>query len=511
MFTTFLSRQKLMQSQLRLVESAHSSADPTDAALYEATDPTHVVQFYDSDAYLAAAVSDYLAGGLRAGQPVILIATPEHRDAFARRLRSKGLDVDRAKDSGQFVVLDARETLAQFMAGSVPDAHRFTRLIGDVLSRSVCGTNHTVTRAYGEMVDVLWKEGNAEGAIRLEELWNELASTHSFSLLCAYGMSNFHREAHSPGFEAICRQHMHVIPTERYTQASGEGRLLEISILQQRAKALEAEVEARKDLEQQLRDAAAEREGLLQREKAARQEAEAANRAKSEFLAVMSHELRTPLNAIGGYVQLVEMGVHGPITDTQREALERVQRSQRHLLSLINDILNLVRIEMGRVEYVIDDISLSQLLTDVKSMVEPLFTAKKLTCGLVLKSLPGTGIATVRADRDKVQQILLNLLTNAIKFTDEGGEILLSVSASPENPSMAYVNVSDTGVGIPESKLETIFEPFVQLMTRPATERHGVGLGLAISRDLARGMKGDITVISRLGEGTTFTLALPRV
>jgi len=225
----------------------------------------------------------------------------------------------------------------------------------------------------------------------------------------------------------------------------------------------------------------------------------------------MSHELRTPLNAIAGYVQLVEMGVHGPITDTQREALERVQRSQRHLLSLINDILNLVRIEMGRIEYVIEDISLATLLTDVKSMVEPLFGAKRLSCGVVLKSLPGSGgIASVRGDRDKVQQVLLNLLSNAIKFTEPDGEILLSVSGSPDNPAVVYVHVSDTGVGIPQSKLETIFEPFVQLTNRPVTERQGVGLGLAISRDLARGMGGDITVISTVGEGTTFTLALPR-
>jgi signal transduction histidine kinase len=322
-------------------------------------------------------------------------------------------------------------------------------------------------------------------------------------------MGNFTRESHSPGFEAICRQHQHVIPTERYTQASDDGRLLEISILQQRAKALEHEVEIRKELELQLREAADEREQLLGREKAAREQAEAANRAKSEFLAIMSHELRTPLNAIGGYVQLVEMGVHGPVTSTQRDALERVQRSQRHLLSLINDMLNLVRIEMGRIDYVIEEIPLEGLVSDVTSMVEPLFIAKSLKCEVGAELSEGSSMLTVRADREKTQQILLNLLSNAIKFSEDGGKITVSAGASAKNPAMSFVCVRDTGSGIPTSKLEAIFEPFVQLTTRPVAERQGVGLGLAISRDLARRMGGDITVVSALGEGSTFTLVLP--
>ena len=500
-----------MQSQVRLVDDTHGMGVPADTSVYVATDPTHIVQFYDSDTYLAAAVGDYLAGGLRSGQPVIAVATADHRDAFTSRLKAKGFDLERVTNSGQLLMLDARDTLSQLMTGSMPDPERFRSLVGKVLKRGVGGTTRTVTRAYGEMVDLLWKDGNVEAAIRLEQLWNDLATTHKFSLLCAYGMSNFHREAHAHGFEAICREHRQVIPTERYTQSAGDGRLVEIAILQQRASALEAEVEARKKLELQLLEAARERETLLEREKAARRDAETANRAKSEFLAVMSHELRTPLNAIGGYVQLVEMGVHGPITDTQREALDRVQRSQRHLLSLINDILNLVRVEMGRIDYALEQIPLSPLLTDVKVMVEPLFAAKKLSCTVGSNSSSGAnGLATVRADRDKVQQILLNLLSNAIKFTGEGGQIVISASESPENPGIAYVNVSDNGAGIPKSKLEAIFEPFVQLTSLPITERQGVGLGLAISRDLARGMGGDLTVSSAPGNGTTFTLALPR-
>ncbi|MFN2635632.1 MAG: ATP-binding protein [Gemmatimonadaceae bacterium] len=506
----FIDEKMMRPANLRLIENTHSRSTAGDVALMTGDDSTHVVQFYENDAYLESAVSDFLAAGLRSGQPVVVIATPPHRDAFTLRLKSKGLDVDRAAETGQLTMLDAHTALSGFMSGSLPDAQRFRQTIGEVLSRSVAGTTHTVTRAYGEMVDVLWKEGNREGAIRLEELWNELAASHSFSLLCAYGIENFKRESDSPGFELICRQHAHVIPTERYTQASDDTRLLEISILQQRARALEAEVEERRELESQLRAAAEEREALLERERRARGEAEAASRAKSEFLAIMSHELRTPLNAIGGYVQLVEMGVHGPVTETQRDALARVQRSQQHLLSLINDMLNLVRIEMGRVEYVIEEISVAPLLSDVTAMVEPLFAEKNLRCEVATPAGPGKAAAqNIRGDREKVRQILLNLLTNAIKYTEAGGEIKVSATESPEGSGKACVHIRDTGIGIPDSKLDSIFEPFVQLATRPVPGRQGVGLGLAISRDLARRMGGDITVVSTLGEGTTFTLSLP--
>lgn len=235
----------------------------------------------------------------------------------------------------------------------------------------------------------------------------------------------------------------------------------------------------------------------------ARAEAEAANRAKSEFIANMSHELRTPLNAIAGYVELLELGVRGELNPSQREDLRRIAQNQRLLLALINDVLNFARLEAGRLEFSMTQVPVNELLSTMDALVMPQVLARSLGYEYV----PADSELTVHADAEKMQQVVLNLLANAIKYTASGGTIRVSVDETADD---VFIHVRDSGRGIALDKLEQIFAPFVRIDTGYARTTEGTGLGLAISRDLARAMGGDLTATSQLGEGSTFTLRLPR-
>jgi PAS domain S-box-containing protein len=231
-------------------------------------------------------------------------------------------------------------------------------------------------------------------------------------------------------------------------------------------------------------------------------ESEAANSAKSEFLTAMSHELRTPLNAIGGYADLLTLGLGGPMSAEQAQYLDRIRRSQQHLMGIITDILNFSRIEAGQISYSVAPVVLSNVVDTVLPMVIPQAISK----GIQLERGMSPANAIALADQAKVSQILLNLLSNAVKFTKSGGRITVDVESTPTH---ACLTVKDTGMGIPPDKLQTIFEPFVQLGRSFSSAHEGTGLGLSISRDLAQAMKGNLTVSSVEGVGSTFIVSLP--
>lgn len=230
-----------------------------------------------------------------------------------------------------------------------------------------------------------------------------------------------------------------------------------------------------------------------------REQAESANQSKAEFLGVMSHELRTPLHAIGGYTQLMQLGVHGPLPERYSDYVNRIQAAQEHLLGLINRVLSFSRLQAGTFEYIIEPFRLVEVTAALDALLRTQLEAKRLSYEVAVE----TAIEVV-ADQDCVRQILLNLLGNAIKFTPEGGTIRLAARCAD---GICGIEVSDSGVGISEDRLASIFEPFVQVHRTSAGG--GVGLGLAISRDLAVAMDGDITVTSQPGMGSTFRLTLP--
>ena len=246
-----------------------------------------------------------------------------------------------------------------------------------------------------------------------------------------------------------------------------------------------------------------QRTAVLEQEQAARTAAEEANRAKTDFLRMMSHELRTPLTAIQGYLELLEMGIYGGMTEEQISILRRIESNERHLLAIINDLLDFARVDAKRVELRITPLQVRDIRLAVDPVCRPQIDSKQLNYSWHVAA----DQLIVRADREKVRQIVVNLVSNACKFTPRGGAIDVECVCLDR---FVELRVTDTGPGIPSQKLDAIFEPFVQLDNGLTRVTAGTGLGLAISRELARAMGGELAVTSMMGQGSTFTLTLPR-
>jgi len=311
------------------------------------------------------------------------------------------------------------------------------------------------------------------------------------------------------------------LAAEQAARAEAERRSEELRLLSEQLEEQAIELEQQREEAQTLSEELEQANDQLQRalgeanEARGSAEAEAAraadaSRAKSDFLATMSHELRTPLNAIAGYTQLLDMGLRGPVTPAQHEDLERILRSQAHLTTLINEVLSYARLESGSITYTVRPTLVTTAASNAMALVEPQRVAKDISLDVRLPEVVNGSPFYVIADQDKLQQILINLLSNAVKFTPQGGQIMVELSTEPDQRGMATLRVSDTGVGIPDDKLQAIFEPFVQVGRSLSSPGEGTGLGLAISRDLARGMGGDLTAESTEGKGSVFTLTLPR-
>src|ERR1700687_2266007 len=576
----------------------------------------HLVQFYEDDGFIVDAVTRFIGAGIGAGDAAVVIATKPHLDALEDRLRMQGVDPAVARAHGHYHSFDAADTLSKLMVDGWPDETRFADVVGGIIARGTDG-QHLRVRAFGEMVALLWHDGNGAAAIQLEKLWNDLAETLPFSLLCAYPLAGFRSKADGETFLKICSEHSNVIPAESYAVLASVGaRLRAITQLQQKATALDAQTAERERAEKSLarsqreladffdnatigchwvgadgtilranqaeldllgyardeyvghhiaefhvdqpviedmlqrlkggetlrnwearlrckdggirdvlidsnalfedgqfvhtrcftRDvtdrkrAEEERLRLLEAERKARTEAEAATRAKDEFLSIVSHELRTPLAAMLGWVNVLKAGVTG---EKAARALDTTEVSGRAQAKLIEDLLDASRVITGQMRLDLRLIDLPSVMQHALDTIRPIADAK----GVRIEARLDPSAGPVAGDADRLQQIAWNLLSNALKFTPAGGVVEMRLERGEENVCLI---VRDTGRGISREFLPFIFERFRQAESAASRGTGGLGLGLAIARHLVELHGGTVAAASDgEGHGAVFPCTLP--
>jgi signal transduction histidine kinase len=445
----------------------------------------HAVQFYERESFLLDSVTDYMGAALRVQNAGILIATPQHRDGIAQRLQSRGLDIVGARACGLYTPLDARDTLNLFMVDGWPDPARFDETIGALIAktRELAPQVH----AFGEMVALLWAEGNAEAAIRLEELWDELGTRHTFSLLCAYPIEAFKDTAQTRSFNDMAAMHTRVIPAESCMELSGDAQLRVIAQLQQQAAALEAETIQRRHAEAELR----KKVELL---------AEADQR-KDEFLAMLGHELRNPLAPVTTALEL--MRVHDDEPLRVARAREMIERQVEHMTRLIDDLLDVSRITRGKIELRQEAVVLTTLVARAVEAARPVIDERGHRLTLDLPQEP----VTISADPARLEQVLANLLNNAAKYTDVGGRIWVR---GVVEAGQLVLSVKDDGAGLTPAMRERVFDLFVQGPEMRAYTRGGLGIGLTLVRRLVEMHGGTVEARSDgPGRGSEFIVRLP--
>lgn len=457
------------------------------------SDSEHFVQFYEADGVLLNSLSGFIGTAINSGDGALVVATGAHREGLDELLRANGLDLISAKTRGQYVSLDAAETLSKFMVDGLPEPRRFTKVLGNVIESVTDGRNSV--RAFGEMVALLWAEGNYAAAIRLEELWNGLQKNYSFSLFCAYPINGFSGEQFVEPLTGVCTAHSRVIPAESYADlVNHDERLRAIIQLQQKAKTLQAEIRKREEAEEELR-------ASLVREQIARAEAENANRMKDEFLATVSHELRTPLNAIMGWSHMLRNDKLDQAT--MARAFETIDRNAKSQAQLIEDILDVSRVITGRLRLNMGSVDVASVINSAIDSVQLAADSK----GIQLEVTLDPSVRHTRGDSSRLQQVVWNLLANAIKFTPSGGRVEVRVERA--NAAL-QVCVSDTGQGISAEFVPFIFDRFRQADSSSTRAQGGLGLGLAIVRHLVELHGGSVQADSAgLGRGATFTIRLP--
>jgi signal transduction histidine kinase len=471
------------------------------AFLQDPAPHSHAVQFYEDEAFLFETVGDFLYEGLLAGERVVVIATAEHRPGFLRRIAARA---ELGLIQNQPMFFDARETLAKFMVDGMPDRDSFQELIAGVMGPDTDGRPAPRIRAYGEMVDVLWRDGQRGAALRLEELWNDAGKAHSFSLLCAYLMGNFYREGDTEHFVGVCERHSHVMPTEEFARLEVGARSSEVARLQQRARLLESELEQRKSLETALRDALRERasaeEALgqaLTREREARSLAQASSAFKEVFLGVLGHDLRNPLNTVLATARIMQM--RDEVKPEASKRLERIVSSSTRMARMIDQILDVTRARLAGGIPLREklDQALGPLVTKIVDEIRAVHPMRSICL-----SIEPDCVACVDADR--LEQVVSNILGNAVTHGDPAQAVTVDVR---RREGACGIAVHNHGPAIEPSFMPLLFDPFKR--DKPCVGSNGLGLGLYISERIVAAHGGKIEVSSSAEAGTRFDIRLP--
>ncbi len=469
------------------VPSAGSLA-PLNAALAPAG-LTHTVQFYNDPTFLLDEASRWVGAALGAGDAVVVLATPAHREGIAARLRERGLDVEHAVQHGRYLAHDAAEMLARCLSDDGLDPTCFTEVIGGLIRQAETnpfGDARQVT-VYGELVTLLAGQGQYETALHLEELWNDLARTHAFRLHCGYPMSAFPRAADGDALQRICAVHTEVVPLESYTSLIEEAdRLRSVAILQQQAQTLAAEVAARERVDRE----------LLERNR----ELQDAVAARDEFLSVAAHELKTPVTSLRGFTQLLLRDVRRGreiAPDRLARSLDTIERQTGKLSQLVTRLLDTAQIEAGKLR-------VEPVPTDLVGLVRSAVAQQPLADQeAIVVDAPMPLVAAI--DPVRFEQVVTNLLDNAVKHSPVDGTV--TVAMSGDGADGVRLTVTDEGVGIPPAQREVVFSRFQQ-----GNRQHhlsGLGLGLYISRQIVEMHGGALRIEDAEHPGARFVVTLP--
>jgi signal transduction histidine kinase len=441
----------------------------------------HSVLFYEQDSFLLDSLTSLLGKVLVAGDVAYVVATPAHREGLAQRLKARGLDLEAIAAAGRYCALDAAETLAGFMVQGEPNELLFNSFMGYILS-SIRPTAEGIQPHcvfFGEMVSLLCADGNFDGALKLEQLWNDRAHAHAFNLHCAYPIKDFSQSDHSQAFLNICAQHSHVIPTENYSSlVTEDDRLRHISLLQQRALAAESESAGRLRAE----------EALRRSEKLA---------ASGRLAASIAHEINNPLEAISNAIYLARCCPPSEIPQyltMADEQLTRVAQITKQTLGFYRETATPALVKLSTL---LDDLL---ILYSRKLEAKNLSVIKQYRDELEIWGLEG-----------ELRQVFANQITNAIYAMPQGGRLTIRIGRSKSwsnghCPGTA-VSLVDNGFGISPESLTKIFDPFF------TTKKDvGNGLGLWITHDIVTRHGGTISARSNArpgASGTIFTTFLP--